>query len=109
MKPVSFIRTSPRELGEEGDEHEYKNPLSLDAHFVAHPTSTFFVRVGGDLHVCGKLDIRRDDVLVVDRAVPPCTGTLSVFVQEGELVVARLVDGEAAEYWGSVIALARRM
>lgn len=54
--------------------------LSLDAHLIRQPKSTFLMRAGDDWAEAG---IRAGDLLVVDRATPPTTGSLVVAVIEG--------------------------
>ena len=52
--------------------------LSLDAHLIRQPESTFLVRVVGD--DWAGAGIHDGDLLVVDRAAPPSTGSLVVAV-----------------------------
>lgn len=55
--------------------------LSLDAHLIRNPESTFLARASGNsLAAAG---IRDGDLLVVDRAVPPTTGSIVVVSVEG--------------------------
>lgn len=94
MKPVSFIRTSPQALGEEGHDGGYKNPLSLDELIVRHPTSTFFARVGDDIETneAELLGVGAGDILVIDRAVSPRLGHLVLSVINGELALRRFTE-----------------
>ena len=96
--------------------------LSLDAHLIRHSEATFFMRVQGDeLRDQG---IHDGDLLVVDRAAAPSTGSLVVAVSDGRFCLARvgrdaqgrrviqsadpamrnrtLVDGQAVTLWGVV-------
>lgn len=130
MKPVSFVRTSPRALGEAKEEYGYENPLSLDELVVEHPSATFFVRVGEDIDQGGAelLGIGPGDVLTVDRAAIPRLGSLVLCVVDGEFAVWRytehdgvrhlvsgsgesidLADSDRATLWGVVIALTRKV
>ena len=62
--------------------------LSLDAHLIRQPASTFLVRVAGDgLAGAG---IHDGDLLVVDRAAPPSTGSLVVAVVDGAFALRRV-------------------
>ena len=62
--------------------------LSLDAHLIRQPASTFLVRVAGDgLAGAGLHD---GDLLVVDRAAPPSTGSLVVAVVDGAFALRRV-------------------
>ena len=59
--------------------------LSLDTHLIHNPESTFFMRVqGDDLREQG---IHDGDLLVVDRAMPPSTGSWVVAVLDGEFAL----------------------
>ncbi len=59
--------------------------LSLDTHLIHNPESTFFLRVqGDDLREQG---IHDGDLLVVDRAMPPTTGSWVVAVFKGEFAL----------------------
>jgi DNA polymerase V len=55
--------------------------LSLDAHLIRQPESTFLMRVAGDC--LAGAGIHDGDLLVVDRAAPPSTGSLVVAVVDG--------------------------
>jgi len=69
------------------DDHVERR-LSLDAHLIRQPASTFLVRVAGD-SLAGA-GIRDGDLLVVDRALPPATGSLVVAVVDGAFALVRL-------------------
>ena len=62
--------------------------LSLDAHLIRQPASTFLMRVAGDC--LAGAGIRDGDLLVVDRAVPPSTGSVVVAVVDGAFALCRL-------------------
>ncbi len=99
MKPVSFIRTAPTALGEVKSDAGYRNPLSLDALLVSHPTSTFFVRVGNDVDEAGEgLGVVAGDLLIVDRSVLPTLGRLVLAVVEGQLVLRRYTEHESRRF-----------
>jgi DNA polymerase V len=99
MKSVSFIRTSPKELGEVVTEEGYKSPLSLDELLITHPTSTFFVRVGEDVGEAGEgVGVFSGDLLVVDRALKPSLGKLVLVAVEGDLVLRRYTEHEGRQY-----------
>ncbi|HPE72921.1 MAG: S24 family peptidase [Candidatus Competibacter sp.] len=79
--PVSAGFPSP------ADDHVERR-LSLDTHLIRSPESTFLMRAAGnDLAEDG---IHDGDLLVVDRAAPPSTGSLVVAVIEGALVLRRV-------------------
>jgi DNA polymerase V len=68
--------------------------LSLDEHLIRQPASTFLVRVAGDC--LAGAGIHDGDLLVVDRATPPSTGSLVVAVVDGAFAlrrVSRTADG----------------
>lgn len=62
--------------------------LSLDAHLIRQPASTFLVRVAGD-GLAGD-GLHDGDLLVVDRAAPPSTGSLVVAVVDGAFALRRV-------------------
>ena len=62
--------------------------LSLDAHLIRQPASTFLVRVAGDC--LAGAGIHDGDLLVVDRAAPPSTGSLVVAVVDGAFALRRV-------------------
>lgn len=62
--------------------------LDLNEYLVAHPASTFFVRVDGYSMV--NAGIYPDDILVVDRSLEPSSGKIVVAVYDGELTIKRL-------------------
>ena len=62
--------------------------LSLDAHLIRQPESTFLMRVQGD--ALAGAGIHDGDLLVVDRAAPPSTGSLVVAVVDGAFALRRV-------------------
>ena len=62
--------------------------LSLDEHLIHNPGSTFLMRVQGD--DWWEQGIHHGDLLVVDRAIPPSTGSWVVAVLEGEFALRRV-------------------
>lgn len=70
--------------------------LDLNEHLIAHPASTFFVRVDG--HSMIRAGIFPDDILVVDRSLEPVSGKIVVAIYDGELTVKRL-KVEHGKYW----------
>jgi len=62
--------------------------LSLDAHLIRNPESTFLLRVAGDALAAD--GIHDGDLLVVDRALPPTAGSVVVAVVAGEFALRRL-------------------
>lgn len=64
-----------------------EGPLDLNQHLIVHPAATFFVRVKGDSMTgagiyCG-------DLLIVDRAINPTSGSIIIAALDGELTVKR--------------------
>ncbi|NEX23757.1 translesion error-prone DNA polymerase V autoproteolytic subunit [Thiorhodococcus mannitoliphagus] len=67
--------------------------IDLNEQLVHHPAATFFVRVQGDSMIGA--GIHNGDLLVVDRALEPRSGSIVVAVVDGELTVKRLkTEGE---------------
>ena len=62
--------------------------LSLDEHLIHNPGSTFLMRVQGD--DWWEQGIHHGDLLVVDRAIPPSTGSWVVAVLKGEFALRRV-------------------
>jgi DNA polymerase V len=95
--------------------------LDLNEFLVAHPAATFFVRVEGTSMIGA--GIHPDDILIVDRALEPRSGSIVIAVVEGEFTVKRysctngkcwllaenpkfrpieVTEGMAVEVWGVV-------
>jgi len=74
-----------------------EGPLDLNRYLIHHPAATFFVRVIGD-SMTG-VGIYPNDLLIVDRAIDPISGSIVIAVVNGELTVKRL------HYSGERIAL----
>ena len=66
--------------------------LDLNEHLVKNPAATFFVRVAGD-SMTGA-GINDNDILVVDRSLEPCSGSIVIAVVNGELTVKRLLKSK---------------
>ncbi len=83
--------------------------LSLDAHFIKRPASTFFVTAEGD-GMAGE-GILAGDTLVVDRSRTPGLHSIVVVAIDGELTVRRFtaVDREDAHVWGVVSGVVRTL
>ena len=69
-----------------GTEWSSQMHLDLNEHLVAHPSATFFLRVKGNSP--DHSAIRDDDILIVDRALTPESGSTIVAVIDGALVIA---------------------
>jgi len=63
--------------------------LDLNSYLVRHPAATFFVRAQGDSMI--GVGIYDGDMMIVDRAVTPCSGTVVIAVIDGEFTVKRLI------------------
>ncbi|MDD2228497.1 MAG: translesion error-prone DNA polymerase V autoproteolytic subunit [Candidatus Cloacimonetes bacterium] len=70
--------------------------LDLNEYMIAHPASTFFVRVDGYSMVGA--GIQPNDILVVDRSLEAVNNRIVIAIVEGELTVKRLKI-EANEYY----------
>ncbi|MBW2505916.1 MAG: translesion error-prone DNA polymerase V autoproteolytic subunit [Deltaproteobacteria bacterium] len=66
--------------------------LDLNEHLVKNPAATFFVRVAGD-SMTGA-GINDNDILVVDRSLDPCSGSIVIAAVNGELTVKRLLKNK---------------
>ena len=65
-----------------------ENTLDLNDFLIEHPAATFFVRVTGD-SMTGA-GINSGDILIVDRALTPRSGSIVVAILNGEFTVKRL-------------------
>ena len=62
--------------------------LDLNEYLIHHPSATFFVRASGDSMI--DAGIRSGDLLIVDRALTPGSGSVIIAIVNGELTVKRL-------------------
>ena len=81
-----FIVTVPAEFPSPAEDYA-EGSLDLNRYLIHHPAATFFVRVKGDSMVgagifCG-------DLLIVDRALNPTSGSIVIAVVNGDLTVKR--------------------
>lgn len=101
--------------------------IDLQAYLVSDPPATFMVRVAGDsMRDAGILE---DDLLVVDKGLPPVHGDIVVATMDGEFTVKRLhgkngrwmllaenpaypaivpAAGQELQIWGVVTACVRK-
>ena len=70
--------------------------ISLDEEFIKNKEATFFAKVSGQSMIGAGLD--DNDLLVIDRSIPPTNNKIAVCFLDGEFTVKRLrVDGD--EMW----------
>jgi len=70
--------------------------ISLDEELIRNKEATFFARVSGQSMIGAGLD--DNDLLVIDRSIPPTNNKIAVCFLDGEFTVKRLrVDGD--EVW----------
>ncbi|HOR30015.1 MAG TPA: translesion error-prone DNA polymerase V autoproteolytic subunit [Candidatus Syntrophosphaera thermopropionivorans] len=62
--------------------------LDLNKYLIAHPASTFFMRVGGDSMIGA--GIYPEDIVIVDRSLEATNNKIVVAVYDGELTLKRL-------------------
>ena len=62
--------------------------LDLHAQLIAHPSSTFLLRVNGESMLAA--GIHHDDLLLVDRSLEPRPGRVVVAVLDGAFTLKRL-------------------
>lgn len=73
-----------------------KSKISLDEELIRNKDETFFARVSGQSMIGAGLD--DNDLLVIDRSIPPTNNKIAVCFLDGEFTVKRLrVDGP--EVW----------
>lgn len=81
----------------------YQNPLSLDALFIQHPASTFFIKVGDESAYTSVaenkyLGVSTGDVLTVDRTIKPTLGRLVLAVTNGSFSLCRFTEHEGRQF-----------
>lgn len=62
--------------------------LDLNAEYIKHPSATFLLKATGESMI--DAGIFPEDVLVVDRSLEPCDGSIVIAALNGELTVKRL-------------------
>jgi len=62
--------------------------IDLNELLIAHPAATFLVRASGQSMV--NAGIYENDILVVDRSIPPTQGKIVIAAMNGQLTVKRL-------------------
>lgn len=85
--PSLFIITVPAGFPSPGEDF-VEGPLDLNRYLIHHPAATFFVRVSGDSMIGA--GIYPNDLLIVDRAVTPISGSIVIAVVNGDLTIKRL-------------------
>lgn len=83
--------------------------IDLNQLLVKHPISTFFMRIASDMP---ELDLRADDVVLVDRSLKPKPNDLVVISQadDSELKLARFQDLTGGmQLWGVAEHLIRKV
>lgn len=68
--------------------------LDLNEYLIRHPAATFFVRAAGDSMI--NAGIHSGDVLIVDRAELPASGSVVIAAINGELTVKRFMRENGA-------------
>jgi DNA polymerase V len=81
-----FIVTVPAGFPSPAEDYA-EGPLDLNRYLIHHPAATFFVRVKGD-SMTGA-GIFSGDLLIVDRALTPTSGSIVIAVVNGDLTVKR--------------------
>jgi DNA polymerase V len=95
MKVSFFPTNSPAE-------ETIDRPLDLHELLISHPAATFFVRVEGNWD---EARLKDRDILIVDRALTPKTGSLVLAVVNGQFTInrlSRLKSETDCQIWGVV-------
>lgn len=69
-------------------ENDIAEKLDLNTYLIKHPAATFLVRANG--HSMVNAGINENDLLVVDRSIPPTSGKIVIAAIDGQLTVKRL-------------------
>jgi DNA polymerase V len=67
---------------------EGSSELALSQLLKINPYHTFYVRVEGSIHP--HFNIKKDDVLIVDRSAEPANNTLVISVTEGKFTLSKV-------------------
>jgi DNA polymerase V len=62
--------------------------LDLNEYLIKHPAATFLVRASGNSMI--NAGIFENDILIVDRSLPPTDGKIVIVAIDGQLTVKRL-------------------
>jgi DNA polymerase V len=62
--------------------------LDLNEYLIKHPAATFFVRAKGNSMI--NAGIHENDILIIDRSIPPTSGKIVIAAIDGQLTVKRL-------------------
>ncbi len=94
-EPLNSKRPVSAGFGSPGEDATVKR-IDLNEALIRHTEATFVMRAAGA--AMRDAGIEDGDVLLVDRALPPSTGSIVIAVHEGELICRRLwkVAGAAA-------------
>lgn len=69
-------------------ENDIAEKLDLNDYLIKHPAATFLVRANGRSMI--NAGIHENDILVVDRSLPPIDGKIVIAAIDGQLTVKRL-------------------
>ncbi len=86
-RPALMTSTVAAGFPSPADDHA-EDRLDLNSLLIKRPAATFFVRVSGDSML--ERGIHDGDLLVVDRSLEPCDGSVVIAVVDGELTVKEL-------------------
>lgn len=105
----------------------FENNFDLQKELIQNPASTYFMRAGSNA-MC-EAGINKDDMLVVDKALPPKHKDIVVAVQAGNFLLRRLykanerielhaecegispvpyLTAESLDVWGVVVGVVRK-
>lgn len=70
--------------------------LNLNDYLVKHPAATFLVKVSGNSMI--NAGIYENDILIVDRSIPPSNGKIVIAAIDGQLTVKRLQKQKNGEF-----------
>jgi DNA polymerase V len=87
-----FSSTVRAGVPETVDDH-VEQYIDLNSYVVKHPDATFLVRASGDSMI--NAGIHDNDMLIVDKSLPPTSGKIIIAAVNNELTVKRfmLIDG----------------
>jgi DNA polymerase V len=86
-EPVARKKPVSAGFGSPGEDATVKR-IDLNEALIRHPQATFLMRAAGAAMRAAGID--DGDVLLVDRAIQPSSGSIVIAVVEGELICRRL-------------------
>ena len=110
-RPIKFVASGFPSPADDFAEHA----LDLNKFIVQDTSATFFLRNQSSANRVYGLCV--GDILVVDRSLKPCRGSLSVLILDDEFKIRNYqqmqkllsIENLDAEFWGVITAIIRKL